>query len=83
MPDHIHLLIKMHSQVTIASLAQHLKGASSKWIDDWNKVPAGFSWSRGYGAFSVEPRNVEMIINYIKKQKEHHNYRNTIDDYEI
>ncbi len=67
----------------IATLVKHLKGASSKWINNERKVPEGFEWSRGYGAFSVDPRNVDLIITYIKNQKQHHMDSTTDDRYEI
>lgn len=29
-------------------------------------------WQDGYGAFTSSTREIDMIINYIKNQKEHH-----------
>ncbi|WP_083988398.1 transposase [Chryseobacterium arthrosphaerae] len=31
-----------------------------------------FFWQDGYGAFSVSEKDVQMITNYIKKQRQHH-----------
>jgi hypothetical protein len=32
----------------------------------------GFSWQRGYGAFSVSESNVPRVRQYIQAQEEHH-----------
>ena len=31
-----------------------------------------FYWQNGYGSFSVNPREVDKVVDYIKNQKEHH-----------
>ena len=30
-----------------------------------------FSWQRGYGCFSVSPKDLKVLIEYIENQKEH------------
>jgi hypothetical protein len=36
------------------------------------KFPEFTGWQEGYGAFTYSVREKDMIIEYIKKQKEHH-----------
>jgi hypothetical protein len=55
---------------SIASLLEHLKTSSSKWIKA--QGVAGFGWQRGYGGFSVSESNTAAVVAYIEKQKEHH-----------
>jgi len=31
-----------------------------------------FAWQEGYGAFSINPQNLDSLISYIEKQEEHH-----------
>ena len=31
-----------------------------------------FAWQEGYGAFTVSKSNLESVIAYIRKQREHH-----------
>lgn len=38
-------------------------------------------WQDGYGAFTYSIRERDMIINYIKKQKEHHQQESFYDEY--
>lgn len=69
MPDHVHVLLKMNAKDNIAKLVKDLKGSSSIFMKDMSNQ---FKWSRGYGAFTVSKKDVDMIANYIKNQKSHH-----------
>ncbi len=41
----------------------------------------GFSWQRGYGAFSVSPSQLDAVLRYIKEQPEHHRNRTFQEEY--
>ncbi len=41
----------------------------------------GFSWQRGYGAFSVAPADVDAVVAYIDNQEDHHRTRTFQDEY--
>jgi len=71
MPDHIHILFVLSKKIALVTLVTELKKNSSKWIKEQGNYP-GFYWQGGYGAFSVSPRHVDQIKNYIANQKEHH-----------
>ncbi|WP_410503932.1 transposase [Nonlabens sp. Hel1_33_55] len=49
-----------------------IKGVSSRWLNATMEPLEPFRWQRGYGLFTVSPKDLNIIINYIKKQKEHH-----------
>ena len=72
MPDHMHILIGMRPTQSLSELMQQLKGDSSGWINNKKLVPGKFSWQEGYGAFSYSKGQVPQVINYIKRQEEHH-----------
>lgn len=38
-------------------------------------------WQNGYGAFTYSIREKDMLINYIKNQKDHHKTENFYDEY--
>ena len=40
-----------------------------------------FYWQDGYGAFSVNQGGLNKVINYIKKQHEHHSVKNFQEEY--
>ncbi len=72
MPDHLHILLKIPAKVTVSYIAQLLKGSSSRFMNDLSGNQQLFEWSRGYGAFTISKKDVDMIANYIKNQKQHH-----------
>ena len=39
------------------------------------------AWQETYGAFTYSIREKDMIINYIKKQKEHHKVETFYDEF--
>ena len=42
---------------------------------------SNFYWQDGYGAFSVNPAEIEKVINYIANQKQHHNKLSLQNEY--
>jgi len=72
MPDHVHLLVGMNSEVSISNLVRDIKAGSSKNISDKNWVAGKFNWQEGYGAFSYSKSQVSKVISYILNQEKHH-----------
>ncbi len=79
--DHVHLAIRLSRTLTMAKLVVDLKTSSSKWLKTQSQELAGFSWQRGYGAFSVGPSDLEALRTYIANQEEHHKIRSFQDEY--
>ena len=63
------------------TLVQKIKARSSKWMKTKDKDLANFFWQNGYGAFSVNPREIDIVINYIKNQHEHHRKKDFKKEY--
>jgi putative transposase len=72
MEDHVHLLMRITPDVSVADLARLIKTNSSKWIHETFPRKAAFGWQRGYGAFSVSRSQTDSVTAYITRQKEHH-----------
>ncbi len=72
MPDHVHLVIRLPATVTIADLVKQIKGASSRFVNETLQPQAHFKWQGSYGAFSVSPDDVDHVVEYVQRQKEHH-----------
>ncbi|MGG7467188.1 IS200/IS605 family transposase [Chryseobacterium arthrosphaerae] len=70
--NHIHILCRLSQKIPLMKLVQEIKAHSSKWIKTKGKKYENFFWQDGYGAFSVSEKDVQMITNYIKKQRQHH-----------
>lgn len=70
--NHIHLLISLGKKNDIPELIGDIKRDSSSWIKKQSVAFSNFYWQKGYGAFSIGQSQVPTVVNYIKKQKEHH-----------
>lgn len=81
MPDHIHLLIDLHPSVSLSSFVKDIKISSNIWIKQSGLFPDFEEWQSGYGAFTYSVREKDMIVNYIKNQKEHHKQESFEDEY--
>ena len=79
--DHIHVLCMLSKKIALMKLVEQLKLNSSKWIKTKGNDFKNFYWQDGYGAFSVRPSEVEIVINYIANQKEHHSKKTFKDEY--
>ena len=81
--DHVHLAVRLSRTLTIAALVQELKTSSSSWLK--TKAPAltSFAWQRGYGSFSVAPRDLDSMVAYIDNQEEHHRTRTFQEEYRM
>ncbi len=70
--DHVHLLIRLSRTQSIANIVRDLKRASSHWLNSGAKLPHQFRWQKGYGAFSIAPGQIKVLMRYIENQMEHH-----------
>ncbi|MEO6719277.1 MAG: IS200/IS605 family transposase [Ferruginibacter sp.] len=70
--DHIHILCMLSKKIALMKLVEVVKSHSSKWIKTKDVSYSNFYWQDGYGAFSVNPHEVDVVINYIANQKAHH-----------
>ncbi len=71
-PDHIHLLIRLHPSKCYSDLMRVVKARSSAWIKETYPTSEEFAWQNGYGGFSVSKSNVEAVQEYLANQVEHH-----------
>ncbi len=81
MPDHIHLLISIKPDISVSELVKDIKINSTKWINIKNMVPGKFQWQEGFGAFSYAHSQLDVVINYINNQEQHHSRKSFKDEY--
>ena len=70
--DHLHVLFNLSRTLTIADIVEELKTSTSKWLKTKGPSLRGFQWQAGYGAFSVSQSNADQVVDYIRRQREHH-----------
>jgi len=73
--------VRLSRTITVAEIVEVLKAYSSKWLKTQSADLANFSWQRGYGAFSVDPSAVRVLLRYIDNQEEHHRKRTYQEEY--
>lgn len=71
--DHVHILCMLSKKIALMELIKEIKVHSSKWMKSKDDCLWNFYWQDGYGAFSVNPAEVNKVITYIANQKIHHN----------
>jgi len=81
MEDHIHIMCDMHPTVCLSDFVKDIKVSSNLWMKKSGMFPEFEAWQEGYGAFTYSIREKDMIINYIKNQKQHHKSENFYDEF--
>lgn len=82
MPDHVHILVEVPPTISIADLVKYIKAVSSKELRE-NKILQDWrGWGVSYCALSKSAKDLEVVKEYIKNQKEHHSKVNFINEYQ-
>ncbi|MCB9893238.1 MAG: IS200/IS605 family transposase [Planctomycetes bacterium] len=70
--DHVHILCRLGTVVSVADVLRQIKGSSSRWANDELELGSKFGWQTGYAAFSVSQSKTPNVERYIAEQEEHH-----------
>jgi REP element-mobilizing transposase RayT len=81
MPDHVHLLAKFKPTMSISEMLKHIKGNSSKWMNEEKMQMRKFGWQDGYAAFSVSESQIVAVRRYIQEQEQHHRGQSYQDEF--
>ncbi len=79
--DHIHILCSVHCQMNVSDLVKHIKNATNTFNKQEKLFPMFEGWQKGYGAFTVNWKEKNHLIKYIKNQEEHHKHQDFITEY--
>jgi putative transposase len=79
--DHIHILLCIQPTVMLSDVVRDIKANSSRFINDKGWVTGKFEWQAGFGAFSVGHTQVDMVVNYIRNQEQHHRKKTYKEEY--
>ncbi len=79
--DHIHILTMLSKKIALMKLLEEIKSHSSKWMKTKGSELKNFYWQNGYGAFSVNPSDLDRVITYIENQEVHHRKKTFQDEY--
>ena len=81
--DHIHILCLLSKKITQTKLLEEVKKQSSIWIKTKGQEFKNFYWQNGYGIFSVNPYEIEKVVDYIENQVEHHRKKTFQDEFRL
>ena len=81
--DHVHILCMLSKKIALMKLLEELKSHSSKWMKTKDPFLSNFYWQNGYGAFSVNPAQIDIVVRYITNQKEHHRRKTFKEEYRL
>ncbi len=70
--DHVHVLVRLHTTVAIATLVKEIKGASSHLVTHVITPDQPFKWQGAYSAFTLWKADAPQVAAYIGNQKTHH-----------
>ncbi len=80
MPDHIHIFSDLHPSVCLSDYVKNIKISSNLFIKNELGIKDFYGWQNGYGAFTYNIKEKDLIIDYVKNQKEHHKHETSIDE---
>jgi putative transposase len=81
--NHLHILTDLHPSIAPADFMREVKVSSSLWMKCSGLFPAFKGWAVGYGSFTCSYRDMDMLIDYIKNQQEHHRRMTFEEEYRI
>ena len=81
MPDHLHFLVGLNPDQSIANLVKELKQSSNNFINENKFTGIKFNWQEGYGAFSYSRSHINSVVKYIQNQEEHHRRKTFKEEY--
>ena len=79
--NHIHLLIGMTPACCLSDLVREIKKSSAIYVKEKQFSKFQFRWQNGFGAFSYGKSQLQDVIQYIMKQKEHHAKKSFREEY--
>jgi REP element-mobilizing transposase RayT len=79
--DHVHLLVTLRQEPSLADFLRELKTGSSRWVHDTFPAATDFAWQNGYGAFTVSHSMLDVVREYVRNQEEHHKTQSYQDEF--
>jgi putative transposase len=70
--EHVHMAATVPPKIAISRFIGEVKGNSSHAINHVVFPRHNFYWQSEYGVLSFAKKNLSNIVDYIRRQKEHH-----------
>jgi len=69
--DHVHLLVSLQPSHRVDIIADTLKSSAAEMINKLS-LNTTLEWEEGYGALSLRNKDIEVVSEYLRTQKERH-----------
>lgn len=79
--DHLHIVTHIPPTICISDLVKDIKLASSSYIKTSSIFLNFRGWQSGYGAFTYAFSAKDNLIEYVKRQVQHHKSETYIKEY--
>jgi len=80
--DHIHCLLALNADMSIAKTLQLIKGEAAYWANKNSLINGKLEWADEYFAVSVSESILNKVRDYIKNQEVHHQNISFQSEYE-
>lgn len=70
--EHLHCLMPLKADWSIAKQMQMIKGEAANWVNKKGILQSKLEWADEYFAASVSQDKLDIVRNYIRNQEEHH-----------
>lgn len=70
--DHIHLVASVPPRIAMADFIGQVKGNSSHWVNHELALSYQFNWQAEYGVVSFGGKQLDVVVKYVKNQRQHH-----------
>lgn len=79
--EHLHCIISLHPEQSLAKVIQLIKGESSFWINRNKITKQQFEWADEYFGVSFGESQLQNVRTYIRNQEEHHRIKTWEEEY--
>jgi len=76
--DHVHLVVTIPPKIAVAKFIGQIKAVASFRLNKEHPEYATFSWQDEYAVFSFDRKRLKDHVDYVERQKEHHQERTII-----
>ncbi|MEW5841651.1 MAG: IS200/IS605 family transposase [Bacteroidota bacterium] len=80
--DHVHCLLALNAEMSIAKVMQLIKGEAAYWANKNALLKPKLEWTNEYFAASVSESMLDKVRSYIRNQEEHHKRITFKNEYE-
>jgi REP element-mobilizing transposase RayT len=70
--DHVHVVATVPPTLLVSDWIGELKGSSSHYINNEIANRKVLHWQTGYGVVSFGSKDLPWVLDYVRRQREHH-----------